>query len=70
VRDEIRGLRDELRGETHDTRAELKSDTSDLRTEMNSRAAKLESTFDRKFNLLFGALATGFVAAVVQHFIG
>jgi hypothetical protein len=25
---------------------------------------------DRRFDILFGALATGFIAAMVQHFIG
>ena len=33
---------------------------------MNERFAGIE----QRFNILFGALATGFVAAVVQHFLG
>ncbi len=42
----------------------------EVRSEMNSRFAHLESGINRRFDILFGALATGFVAAVVQHFIG
>jgi hypothetical protein len=53
-----------------DVRAELKSEIGGLRGEMNQRFARLEDKMDRSFNILFGALATGFVAAVVQHFIG
>jgi hypothetical protein len=53
-----------------DVRAELKSEIGGLRGEMNQRFARLEDKIDRRFDILFGALATGFVAAVVQHFIG
>ena len=53
-----------------DVRAELKSEIGGLRGEMNQRFARLEDKMDRSFNILFGALATGFVAVVVQHFIG
>ena len=53
-----------------DVRAELKSEIGGLRGEMNQRFARLEDKMDRSFNILFGALATGFVAAVVEHFIG
>ena len=53
-----------------DVRTELKSEIGGLRGEMNQRFARLEDKMDRSFNILFGALATGFVAAVVQHFIG
>jgi hypothetical protein len=60
----------EVRGEIRGVRRELKGDIHDLRVEMNERFAKLEGTFNRRFDILFGALATGFVAAVVQHFIG
>jgi hypothetical protein len=52
-----------------DVRAELKSEIGGLRGEMNQRFARLEDKMDRSFNILFGALATGFVAAVVQHFL-
>jgi len=59
VHTEISTLRTEVR-------TELKSEIGGLRTEMNQRFAGIE----QRFNILFGALATGFVAAVVQHFIG
>jgi hypothetical protein len=52
-----------------DVRAELKSEIGGLRGEMNQRFALLEDKMDRSFNILFGALATGFVAAVAQHFL-
>ncbi len=38
----------------------------DLRAEMNQRFAGIE----QRFNILFGALATGFIGAVVSHFLG
>jgi hypothetical protein len=53
-----------------EVRAEIRSETQGLRTEMNNRFAHLEASINRRFDILFGALATGFVAAVVQHFIG
>jgi hypothetical protein len=49
-----------------EARSELRKEIGDLRTEMNARFAGIE----QRFNILFGALATGFVAAVVQHFLG
>jgi hypothetical protein len=49
-----------------EVRGESKSEIGGLRTEVNARFAGIE----QRFNLLFGALATGFVAAVVKHFIG
>jgi hypothetical protein len=52
-----------------DVRTELKSEIGGLRGEMNQRFARLEDKMDRSFNILFGALATGFVAAVAQHFL-
>jgi hypothetical protein len=52
-----------------DVRAELKSEIGGLRGEMNQRFARLEDKMDRSFNILFGGLATGFVAAVVEHFL-
>ena len=53
-----------------EVRAEIKDEVQGLRTEMNGRFVALEAKLDRRFDILFGALATGFVAAVVQHFIG
>jgi hypothetical protein len=66
VRAEIRDARTELRGEIKEVRTELKGDIQELRVEMNGRFAGLE----RRFDILFGALATGFIGAVVAHFIG
>jgi hypothetical protein len=65
LRDEIHGVGTELRGEIQDVKTELKGDIRELRVEMNERFARL----DRRFDILFGALATGFVGAVVAHFI-
>jgi hypothetical protein len=56
----------EVRGEIRGVRKELKSDIQDLRVEMSSRFVGIE----RRFDILFGALATGFVGAVVAHFLG
>ena len=53
-----------------EVRAEIKDEVQGLRTEMNGRFATLEAKLDRRFDILFGALATGFLAAVVQRFIG
>lgn len=59
VRKEIRDTRTEIRAELH---GEIRA----LRAEMNGRFAGIE----QRFNILFGALATGFVGAVVSHFLG
>jgi hypothetical protein len=53
-----------------EVRAEIKDEVRGLRAEMNGRFARLESKIDRRFDILFGALATGFVGAVVSHFLG
>jgi hypothetical protein len=53
-----------------EVRSEIREEVGGLRGEMNERFASLEAKIDQRFNVLFGALATGFVAAVVQHFIG
>jgi hypothetical protein len=49
-----------------EVRTEIRDEVGGLRKEMNQRFAGIE----QRFNILFGALATGFVAAVVQHFLG
>jgi hypothetical protein len=49
-----------------EVRAEIKSETRGLRAEMNERFKGIE----RRFDILFGALATALAAAVVQHFLG
>jgi hypothetical protein len=53
-----------------EVRTEIRDEVGGLRKEMNDRFASLEAKIDQRFNILFGALATGFVAAVVQHFVG
>jgi hypothetical protein len=49
-----------------EVRREIRDTRSELRAEMNGRFAGIE----QRFNILFGALATGFVGAVVSHFLG
>jgi hypothetical protein len=49
-----------------EVRREIRDTRSELRAEMNERFAGIE----QRFNILFGALATGFVGAVVAHFLG
>jgi hypothetical protein len=49
-----------------EVRTEIKDEVRGLRIEMNERFAGIE----QRFNILFGALATGFVGAVVSHFLG
>jgi hypothetical protein len=66
VRGEIRDTRTELRDDIQRGDAGLRDEILALRVEMNERFAGLE----RRFDILFGALATGFVGAVVAHFIG
>jgi hypothetical protein len=53
-----------------EVRQEIRQVETGLRTEMNYRFATLEGKIEQRFNILFGAMATGFVAAVVQHLIG
>ncbi len=59
------GFKD-VRAEVRDVRVEVR----ELRTEMNGRFAKLEATFNRRFDILLGVLATGFVGAFLSHFLG
>jgi hypothetical protein len=61
---------DEFAQRTEENFREVRGEVGGLRKEMNDRFAHLEAKIDQRFNILFGALATGFVAAVVQHFIG
>ena len=53
-----------------EVRTEIKDEVQGLRTEMNGRFASLEAKIDRRFDILFGALATGIVSVVVSHFLG
>jgi hypothetical protein len=63
VRAEVQHVRAELQGE-------IRSEVNGLRSEMNDRFARLEGMVNRRFDILFGALATGFIGAVVSHFLG
>lgn len=49
-----------------EVRKEIREVETGLRAEMNARFEGIE----QRFNILFGALATIVVAAVVQHFVG
>jgi hypothetical protein len=53
-----------------EVRTEIKDEVRGLRDEMNGRFASLEAKMEQRFNILFGALATGFVGVVVSHFLG
>jgi hypothetical protein len=56
----------EVRVEFGNVREEIKTETRGLRVEMNERFDGIE----RRFDILFGAMATGLVGAIVAHFIG
>jgi hypothetical protein len=60
--DNFKEVRREIRG----VRTELKDEVRDLRTEMNGRFARIE----RRFDLMFGAMITGFVGLIISHFLG
>jgi hypothetical protein len=53
-----------------EVRKETREVEAGLRTEMDGRFARLEDKIETRRDILFGALATGFVAAVVQQFLG
>jgi hypothetical protein len=53
-----------------EVRGELRTEVQGLRAEMNDRFGRLEEKFDRRFDILLGALATGFSGVVVIHFLG
>jgi hypothetical protein len=53
-----------------EVRTEIRTVDSGLRHEMNQRFAQLEGTVNRRFDILFGALATGFIGVVISHFVG
>jgi len=61
---------DEFAQRTDENFREVRTEIGGLRREMDSRFANLEAKIEQRFNILFGALAAGFVAAVAQHFIG
>jgi hypothetical protein len=61
---------DEFAARTEENFKDVRGEIRGLRTEMNGRFANLEANVNRRFDILFGALATGFVGAVVSHFLG
>jgi hypothetical protein len=66
LRGEIQSVKSGLRTEIKEVKTELKGDIRALRVEMNGRFVGIE----RRFDLLFGALATGVIGALVSHFLG
>jgi hypothetical protein len=56
----------EVRRETRGVRTDLKDEIRDLKTEMKGRFARIE----RRFDLMFGAMITGFVGLIISHFLG
>lgn len=61
---------DEFARRTESNFAEVRTEIRDLRAEMNQRFLNFEEKFDRRFDLMFGAMITGFVGLVISHFIG
>jgi hypothetical protein len=68
--DEFAARTDEFAARTEENFKQVRAEVGGLRAEMNGRFASLEAKIDRRFDILFGALATGFVGAVVSHFLG
>jgi len=61
---------DEFATRTDESFKDVRGEIREVRAEMNGRFATLEAKIEQRFNILFGALATGFVGAVVSHFLG
>jgi hypothetical protein len=61
---------DEFSRRTESSFTEVRAEVRDLRGEMNERFAKLEDKFDRRFDVMLGAMVTGFVGLIVSHFLG
>jgi hypothetical protein len=53
-----------------EARKEISEVEARLRAEMDGRFGRLEDRAEMRVQILLGALATGLVAAVVQHFLG
>lgn len=66
LRGEIQSVKSELRTEIKEVKTELKGDIQALRVEINGRFVGIE----RRFDILFGALATGVIGALVSHLLG
>jgi hypothetical protein len=61
---------DEFATRTEQSFKAVRGEIREVRSEMNGRFASFEAKMEQRFNILFGALATGFVGAVVSHFLG
>jgi hypothetical protein len=61
---------DDFARHTQTSSSEVRAEIRDLRKEMTERFASLEAKFDRRFDLMFGAMVTGFVGLILTHFIG
>jgi hypothetical protein len=61
---DIRTTRDDLHEEIKEVKTELKDDIQEIRVEMNGRFAGV----DRRFDVIFGALATALIGVLV-HFL-
>jgi hypothetical protein len=73
LRHEIKEQGVELRREIRAARDHTDTGLAGLRAEMNERFAVVESRFaglDRRFDILTGALITGFIGLIVIHFVG
>jgi hypothetical protein len=57
---------DEFSSRTESGLTEVRGEIRDLRTEMNRRFAHME----RRFDVMFGTMLTGFVGLIISHFIG
>jgi hypothetical protein len=57
---------DEFAERTEGNFREVRTEIRDLRGEMNGRFGRME----RRFDLMFGAMITGFVGLIVTHFVG
>jgi len=57
---------DEFARRTESGLTEVRGEIPDLRTEMNGRFTRIE----RRFDVMFGAMITGFVGLIISHFLG
>jgi hypothetical protein len=48
---------------------EVRTETRDLRNEINDRFASLEARFERRFDIMLGAMIS-LVGLIISHFIG
>ncbi len=60
------GRMDEFARRTETGLTEVRGEIRDLRVEMNGRFARME----RRFDVMFGTMLTGFVGLIISQFIG